>query len=134
MWIVILGGLGIVENSWWHPNPKEVPRILDKVRRDKARGALLLPLWPGAWWWLKLCPDGRHFGGLVKNWIELDRTGDLFIRGPSGSFWSGEMPRTKILVVYLDGSRSSPFKVGRLGFCASGGCSDCQVTGCFGGR
>jgi hypothetical protein len=117
--------------SWWHPNPREVPKILAKVRRDRARGALLLPLWPGAWWWLKLCPDGRHFGDLVKGWFELERTGSLFIKGPSNSFWSRESPRTRILVVWLDGSSKQTGCAGRLGFCALGGCLECRLSGCF---
>ena len=117
--------------SWWHPNPKEVPKVLAKVRADRARGALLLPLWPGAWWWLRLCPDGRHFGDLVRGWLELPRASDLFIRGPSGSFWSGESPRSRVLVVWLDGAERQPVRAGRLGFCALGGCHDCGITGCF---
>jgi hypothetical protein len=120
--------------SWWNPNPKEVPKIITKVRSDKGRGALLLPLWPGAWWWLRLCPDGRHFGDLVRGWCELDRSWDLFTRGPSNKFWSREIPRSRILVVWLDGSQAQPFSVGRLGFCALGGCVDCKVTSCFGVR
>jgi hypothetical protein len=117
--------------SWWHPNPREVPRVLLKVRKDRARGALLLPLWSGAWWWLKLCPGGRHFGDLVRGWIELERSKGLFIRGPSNSFWSRESPRTRILVIWLDGSYSQGSEAGRLGFCALGGCLDCGLNGCF---
>ena len=117
--------------SWWHPNPREVPRVLAKVRSDRAKGALLLPLWPGAWWWLKVCPDGRHFGGLVRGWMELPLAGDLMVRGPSGNFWSGEIPRTRILVLWLDGSQNQQFSEGRLGFCALGGCEGCGITGCF---
>ena len=117
--------------SWWHPNPREVPRILAKVRLDKARGALLLPLWPGAWWWLKVCPDGRHLGDLIRGWMELDLTRDLMVRGPSGNFWSKEIPRARVLVMWLDGSQSQGFVEGRLGFCALGGCEECRITSCF---
>jgi hypothetical protein len=38
-------------NLWFHPNPRDVGAVLRKVRKDKARGALLLPIWPGAMWW-----------------------------------------------------------------------------------
>lgn len=117
--------------SWWHPNPKDIPRILDKVVKDRARGAVLVPLWSGAWWWLKLCPDGRHFDGLVRGWFELERSNGLFVKGPSNSFWSREIPRTRILVLWLDGRDLGVFREGRLGFCALGGCSDCSVKGCF---
>jgi hypothetical protein len=121
-------GLGF---SWWNPNPREVPRVLAKVRKDRARGGLLVPLWLGSWWWMKLCPDGRHFGDLVRGWFELERSTNLFIRGPSNCFWSREVPRTRILVLWLDGSEKQSFKVGRLGFCALGGCPDCLVRNCF---
>jgi hypothetical protein len=117
--------------SWWHPNPREVPRVLAKVRKEGARGALLLPLWPGCWWWMKLCPDGRHWGNLVRGWFELERSNNLFIKGPSRNFWSRERPRARILVVWLDGSKDQGFEEGRLGFCALGGCPDCGVTNCF---
>jgi hypothetical protein len=117
--------------SWWNPNPKEVPKILSKVRKDRAQGALLLPVWPGAWWWSRLCPDGRHFGGLVRGWVELERTRDLFVMGPSKNFWSRERPRTPVVVVWLDGTVDSGQGVGRLGFCSLGGCSDCRLDYCF---
>jgi hypothetical protein len=117
--------------SWWNPNPKEVPRILLKVRKDRAQGALLLPVWAGAWWWTKLCPDGRHFGGLVRGWIELERSRDLFVKGASGCFWSKERPRTPVIVVWLDGTVDSGQDAGRLGFCAIGGCDDCRLDDCF---
>jgi len=117
--------------SWWHPNPRDVPRVLAKVRNDRAGGALLVPLWPGSWWWGRLCPDGRHFGDLVRGWFELERSHDLFIKGPSRNFWSRESPRSRILVVWLDGLDLQEFRPGRLGFCSVGGCSDCEVNGCF---
>ena len=78
-----------------------------------------------------MCPDGRHFGDLVRGWFELERSTNLFIRGPSNCFWSREVPRTRILVVWLDGSNRQIFKEGRLGFCALGGCPDCLVKNCF---
>jgi hypothetical protein len=105
--------------------------VLAKVRKEGARGALLLPLWPGCWWWMKLCPDGRHWGNLVRGWFELERSSNLFIKGPSRNFWSRERPRARVLVVWLDGSKDQGFEEGRLGFCALGGCPDCGVTNCF---
>ena len=108
---------------WWHPNPRDVGRVLRKVKEDKAPGALLVPIWPGAMWWRLLCPDGRHFSSMVVNWMRLPRRGALK-RGLGKGLWNKEIPRTDIMVVKLDGSGLGVVR--REHFCAADGCSDCR--------
>ncbi len=113
-------------NLWWHPNPRDLGKVLRKVRADKARGAALIPVWPGALWWRLLCPDGRHFGCMVTNWCYLPRRGAL-VRGSGNGLWNKEIPRTDIMVVQLDGSGLGVRK-GEW-FCAADGCGDCRQGG-----
>jgi len=110
-------------NLWWHPNPRDLGRVLGKVKADKAKGAVLLPVWPGAMWWRLLCPDGRHFGPMVINWCYLPRQGALE-RGLGGGLWNKELPRTDLMVVQMDGSGLGVMR--GAGFCADEGCADCR--------
>jgi len=110
-------------NLWWHPNPGVMGDILRKVKKDRARGSVLLPLWPGALWWRELCPDGRHFGSLVVDWFKLPRRGAL-VRGSGSGLWNRENPRTDIMVVQLDGSGLGVFR--GQPFCSAEGCADCR--------
>ena len=87
---------------WWNPNPKDVGRVLLKVLRDGALGSLLLPVWPSSWWWRRLCPDGRHFGAFVTDWLELPRK-SLFVVGEGDGLWNKRVPRARMVVVRLDG-------------------------------
>ena len=109
---------------WWNPNPRDVGRVLLKVLRDGAVGSLLLPVWPAAWWWRRLCPDGKHFGAFVTDWLELPRQ-SLFVIGEGDGLWNKKVPRTRMVVVRLDG-RLGSFGLGaRLGFCSSVSCALC---------
>ena len=110
-------------NLWWHPNPGVLGNVLRKVKRDRARGSILLPIWPGALWWRELCPDGRHFGSLVVDWLRLPRRGAL-VRGSGSGLWNREWPRTDIIVVRVDGSGLGVFKGDQ--FCSVEGCVDCR--------
>jgi hypothetical protein len=108
---------------WWNPNPREVGRVLRKVDSDRATGALLLPMWPGAQWWRHLCPDGRHFSPSVIDWFYLPRKGAL-VKGLGTGMWNREDPRTDLMVVQLDGSGLGQFMGNH--FCAAQGCVDCR--------
>jgi hypothetical protein len=110
-------------NLWWHPNPRDVGTILKKVQRDRAKGSLLLPIWPRALWWRTLCPDGRHFDNVVIDWLRLPRRGAI-LKGRGTGLWNREVPRTDIIVVQLDGSGLGLFKGSP--FCAADGCVDCR--------
>ena len=108
---------------WWNPNPKDVGRVLAKVLRDGAQGSLLLPVWTVCWWWRRLCPDGRHFAAYVIDWLELPKT--LFVRGDGAGLWNQEVPRTRMIVVRLDGRLGGCGVGPSLGFCSSDACALC---------
>jgi hypothetical protein len=110
--------------SWWHPNPKEVGKVLEKAIAEGAEGALLLPVWRGAVWWPRLCPDGRHFGPWVTGWLELPMSADLFLRGCGGGIFNNHPPRTRIVVISLGGLIRGEHPDA---FCALNGCGLCSV-------
>jgi len=49
-------------------------------------------VWPSSWWWRRLCPDGRHFGALVTDWLELPRQ-CLFVVGEGDGLWNKRVPK-----------------------------------------
>jgi hypothetical protein len=102
-----------------------VGRVLLKVLRDGALGSLLLPVWPSSWWWRRLCPDGRHVGAFVTDWLELPRK-SLFVVGEGDGLWNKRVPRARMVVVRLDGRLGSSSLGPRLGFCSSVSCTLCD--------
>ena len=54
----------------------EQPGLIEQKRRAQRRqrrgvGGGTKAQWPSAWWWLRICPDGRHFSPLVQSGTEL---------------------------------------------------------------
>jgi hypothetical protein len=111
--------------NWWHPNPREVGMVLEKALEEGAEGALLLPVWKGAIWWPRLCPDGKHFGPWVTGWLELPASPDLFIRGLGGGIFNNHPPRTRMIVVRISGEGIRGEHPSS--FCALNGCGMCRV-------
>ena len=60
-------------SNWCHPNPRDAGRVLETVRKERVKAALLVPEWCGAVWWRQLCPDGRHLGPWVIDWLVLPK-------------------------------------------------------------
>ena len=111
--------------AWCHLTPTDVEAILEKVVSEELVASLLLPRQTGSWWWLRVCPDGRHFSPIVKEKLGLAKT----------DFVAGEWPvpyslrSGKAMVLNLDGSvvESNVWPV--LGYCAIGGCVGCDWKG-----
>ena len=111
--------------SWCHPAPRDVGAVIEKVVSEELTVALLLPSQTDSWWWLRVCPGGRHFPPIVKGKLYLVRTD--FVAGEGSvpySFRSG-----KAMVLDLDGSITESEVWPILGFCAVGGCCDCDWKG-----
>ena len=115
------GGL----KSWCHPAPRDVGSVIEKVVSEELVTSLLLPRQTGSWWWLRVCPDGRHFSPIVREKLDLARTD--FVAGEGSTPYS--LRSGKAMVLDLDGSvvESSVWPV--LGYCAIGGCVDCDWKG-----
>ena len=85
----------------------------------------MLPVWPSSWWWRRLCPDGRHVGAFVTDWLELPRH-YLFVIGEGDGLWNRRVPNARMVVVRLNG-RLGSFGLGaRLVFCSSVSCTLCD--------
>ena len=72
--------------SGCHPHVDLIGEVIDKVRKDRAQATVRVPFWPSAWWWLRICPDGRHFGPLVQNCLKAYSRSCLVLG-------EGDMPR-----------------------------------------
>jgi len=53
------------QNNWLVPNPCLIPRVIDKMIDEKARGTLIVPYWPSAPFWSVLTPTGSKFACFV---------------------------------------------------------------------
>ena len=118
--------------SWCHPPVDMIGEVhvLAKVKTDKARATVLVPHWPSAWWWLRVCPDGRHFGPWVQGSLKAySRT--ALLQG------EGVMPRSiksgcTVWVLDLDAGKQNAALSGPIdGFCLLGGCEACDGRGAW---
>jgi hypothetical protein len=114
--------------SWCHPPVDLIGEVIDKVKRDRAQATVLVPFWPSAWWWLRICPDGRHFGPLVQNCLKAHSRSGLVLG-------EGDMPRSMrsgcpVWVLDLDGDKFNTAVNGPIaGSCSLNGCSSCDGQG-----
>ncbi len=114
------------ENNWWCPPPYLIPRLLKHAAVCAASGTLIIPLWPSAFYWPIICPDGLHFASFVHDWCELPLE-SLFIPGRRGSCLFKGLPNTRVLALRLD-FRPPPRRF-KAGFCThtEGVCSGCAT-------
>ena len=114
--------------SWCHPPIELIGQVIAQVRENRTHATLLIPFWPSAWWWLRLCPDGRHFGHWVFGYLRASSRTALVLG-------EGLMPRSMksgcdILVLDLDGQKHNGAQYGPIaGFCSLGGCDICDGYG-----
>ena len=111
--------------SWCHPAPRDVGAVIEKVREEAVTAALLLPSQTGSWWWLSVCPDGRHFSPMVKGKLVLKR--HCFVAGEGSVPYS--LRSGKAMVLDLDGAAAESDVWPVLGYCAVGGCQGCDWKG-----
>ena len=108
--------------SWCHLPVGLIREVIDKVRSDRAQATVRVPFWPSAWWWLRICPDGRPFGPLVQNCLKAHSRSGLILG-------EGDMPRSltsgyPVWVLELDGDMYNTVVDGPIvGSCSLNGCS-----------
>jgi hypothetical protein len=59
------------ERAYCAPPIVLILRTIRKIELTKMTGVQLIPLWPGARFWLHAFPDGRHLGGVFKSFKQL---------------------------------------------------------------
>ena len=99
--------------------------VIQKVKEEALTAALLLPTQTGSWWWLSVCPDGRHFSPIVRGKLTLGR--DCFVAGEGTVPYS--LRSGKAMVLDLDGAVTESDVWPVLGYCAAAGCQDCDWKG-----
>jgi hypothetical protein len=66
------------DNNWLVPPLRDIPRVLMYLKKQNARGTILVPLWRQWWWPLMM--------RMATNWMVLGQRGpEIFQRGESGS-------------------------------------------------
>ena len=114
-----------VGKSWCHPAPRDVGAVIQKVREEAVTSVVLLPTQTSSWWWLSVCPDGRHFSPIVKGKLTLGR--NSFVAG------EGDVPYSlrsgRAMVLDLDGAVTESDVWPVLGYCDAAGCQDCDWKG-----
>ena len=92
------------ENNWLCPPIGLLPRVIPHAQSCRAKGSMVVPMWPSAPFWPLLCPHGSAiFAAFVKDCKELPQVASLFIPGLSGAvLFNGQIPNTKVLDLHCD--------------------------------
>ena len=56
------------DNNWLCPPVGLIAKVLQHCRRQHARGTLIVPFWPSAYFWPLLKPNGTQFASFVKSY------------------------------------------------------------------
>lgn len=82
------------------------------MRRDNAKGVLIIPEWRSAVYWPMLCAYSHgafHFSDFVKDWFYLSQSSAMFLPGygssrsfsDNSSVFSGT-PKFRVLALKID--------------------------------
>ena len=94
---------------WINPPFGAIAQVLSKLRSDRARAALIIPLWAGRHWWPILFPDGDQTADFVHDIFFLPRSIGLFRSGPaSGNRRPAPPPSWDAAAVYIDFAHTNP--------------------------
>ena len=58
--------------NWWCPPTFLIADTINHARICHAKGVLLVPEWPSAYFWPIISPDGKHFADFVTRFLVLD--------------------------------------------------------------
>lgn len=58
------------ENNWMVPPPALIPRLINKILREKASSTLVVPEWRSSPYW-PLVFEGNHFKTVISHWSYL---------------------------------------------------------------
>ena len=67
-------------NNWLVPPPNVILRVLKKMRIDRAKGTLVVPMWRSAPFWPCIKPNGINFASFICSSIVLPRDG-IIVKG-----------------------------------------------------
>ena len=112
-------------NCWINPPFHLIGRVITKLKREKARATIVVPLWHRRVWWNRVCPDGTHLNIHTTDWVLLPRVWDLFLPGTAGANQIGKgPPNWQVMLVRADFSSKGPH-LSLKERCSKGGCTKC---------
>ena len=77
------------ENNWWCPPIGLIPRVIRHAQACRAKGSIVVPLWPSAPFWPMLCPFRTGcLATFVRKVRESPQVDSLFLPGWSGAVLS----------------------------------------------
>ena len=89
------------ENNWIVPPPSLIPRVINKILREKASSTLIVPEWKSSPYW-PLLLDGEHFKSFILHWSYLPNE-KIITHGKSKKSVFADFPRKfKILALRID--------------------------------
>ena len=86
-----------IEFNWWNPPWSLIPRVIDKIRIERASGLLVVPAWPSAIWW----PTLRQ---LATELTIIPPSDHIFL--PRGSSKGVGAPNWNVAIAYIQPSSS----------------------------
>jgi len=93
------------ETNWLHPPISLIPSVICHAQVCKAKGSLIVSMWPSAPFWPLVCPSQNIY---FTPFARLLRPSSLFLPGLSGDvLFHGEVPNTKVLALRCDFSIES---------------------------
>ena len=85
--------------NWWNPPFSLIGRVLCKIQQDDAKGILIVPYWPSAWWWPMLVNGHGQFAPHVRDWVELPNAKDMFLPGIKLSSVGSGAPQWRVFAL-----------------------------------
>ena len=85
--------------NWWNPPFSLIGRVLCKIQQEGAKGILIVPCWPSAWWWPMLVDERGHFSAGVRDWVELPNARDMFLPGVKLSTLGSGSPQWRVFAL-----------------------------------
>ena len=70
------------DNNLLVPPIKDIPLVLDYVKKRKVLGTLVIPLWESASYWPLLCSENGQFCYFVKDFLIFDNPEEVLQPGP----------------------------------------------------
>ena len=90
------------DHNWLYALISRIGSVLRHLILYKARGALLVPIWPSSYYWLLIYPDGGEMADFAKQYIVIE---PFYFAEVRESVFNG-YPKFKTLVLNIDCTES----------------------------
>lgn len=87
--------------NWLVPPVRLIMTCLEKLETEKAQATLVLPKWPSAPYWPKVCPDGIHLNNFVTDWLDLPNHRAIHGGMGNNGIFNGQPLTFRLLALHL---------------------------------